>query len=209
VAQNPSPEGSQLSSPRFISGISIHGSTKTAIHRSSGYRSPNQPEPKMTDVPEAGTTVQEKYARILGVNEEEISNLFLYQFIENWWGTPYRLGGNGKNGIDCSAFVQVLLSTVFGIGTVPRTAAAQYSDCTRVKVQDLQEGDLVFFSSSGRSGRNRRRHATGIVHVGIFLRNDKFVHASSSEGVTISDLNDSYWEKRYAGAGRWNGLARN
>jgi lipoprotein Spr len=79
---------------------------------------------------------------------------------------------------------------VYGID-VPRTAREQYDFSAHIKDGDLQEGDLVFF----KSGHN-------ISHVGLYLANNKFVNASTSGGVTISDLNDAYWSKRYAGAGR-------
>jgi lipoprotein Spr len=79
---------------------------------------------------------------------------------------------------------------VYGID-VPRTAKEQYDFSTHIKDEDLQEGDLVFFKSGHR-----------ISHVGLYLVNNKFVNASTSGGVTISDLNDTYWSKKYAGAGR-------
>jgi lipoprotein Spr len=75
---------------------------------------------------------------------------------------------------------------------LPRTAQDQYNSCDKVVVEDLKEGDLVFFKTYSR----------GVSHVGIYIANNKFVHASSSEGVTISDLNDAYWQPRYIGAGR-------
>src|SRR5205085_10927280 len=92
--------------------------------------------------------------------------------------------------IDCSAFTQTLLHNVYGV-EVSRTAHEQYSSSTHINAGDLSEGDLVFF----KSGKT-------ISHVGLYLGNNKFVHASTSFGVMISDLNESYWSKKYAGAGR-------
>ena len=74
---------------------------------------------------------------------------------------------------------------------MPRTAQEQYDFSTHIQDTDLKEGDLVFFES----GHN-------ITHVGLYIANGKFVHASTSNGVTISDLSDTYWSKKYAGAGR-------
>jgi lipoprotein Spr len=95
-----------------------------------------------------------------------------------------------RRGIDCSAFVQNLAAVVYGL-TLPRTAGEQKLACTPVDRKDLQEGDLVFFNTRG-----------GVSHVGVYLHNDKFVHASTSGGVTISDLKEPYWERRMLGGGR-------
>ena len=114
----------------------------------------------------------------------------LLQQIDHWWGTRYCMGGNDESCIDCSAFTQTMLRNVYGID-VPRTAQEQYDFLKHIQNTDLREGDLVFFES-GRS----------ITHVGLYIANNKFVHASTSNGVTISDLTDNYWSKKYAGAGR-------
>jgi cell wall-associated NlpC family hydrolase len=76
--------------------------------------------------------------------------------------------------------------------SISRTCREQYADTRRIKKSQLQEGDLVFFKTRGKS----------ISHVGIYLRNNKFIHASTSSGVMISDLNEDYFDARYAGAGR-------
>ncbi len=134
--------------------------------------------------------LQIKYAIMMDVPVEQLTNLPLLQQIDHWWGTRYCLGGNDENCIDCSAFTQTILRNVYGVN-VPRTANEQYDFSTHIKDEDLQEGDLVFF----KSGRT-------ISHVGLYIGNFKFVNASTSGGVTISDLNDDYWSKKYVGAGR-------
>ncbi len=136
--------------------------------------------------------LQFKYAMRMDVPVENVDHLPLYNFIEEWWGTPYRLGGNSRNGIDCSAFVQTLMLGVFSL-QLPRTSREQKTYAQQIDDAERKEGDLVFFSNS-RSGT--------ITHVGIYLHNNKFVHASTSSGVMISDLTDDYWSKRYRGAGR-------
>lgn len=134
---------------------------------------------------------QFKYAQLLDVPVENVQNYSLYDFIEEWWGTPYRLGGKNKSGIDCSGFVSTLLTTVFQM-SIMGNSADLYSKVTRLRKEDLHEGDLVFF----------RIHHKRISHVGVYLENDKFVHASTSSGVMISDLNEPYWKRYFAGAGR-------
>jgi len=140
---------------------------------------------------ERASVVQFKYSLLLDIEVELIRNINLFNLIDDWFGTPYRLGGNSKAGIDCSAFMQVLYTGILGI-TLPRTAREQFNAVRKISRTELQEGDLVFFNTRG-----------GVSHVGYYLQNNKFVHASSSNGVTISDLYDDYWSKRFIGAGRW------
>jgi murein DD-endopeptidase / murein LD-carboxypeptidase len=139
---------------------------------------------------ENASKIQIKYALLLDTEVEQLQNTSLYAGIDEWLGTRYRLGGTTKDGIDCSAFVQILYITQFGIN-IPRTAREQYDATNRISRTELQEGDLVFFNTQG-----------GVSHVGLYLQNNKFVHASSS-GVTISDLFEPYWERRFIGVGRY------
>jgi len=127
---------------------------------------------------------------MINVDLESLKNLSLLNFIDEWFGTRYKYGGNTKRGIDCSALTGGLLMAVYGFG-VPRTARQQYQASEKIKREELKEGDLVFFNTTG-----------GVSHVGLYLDNDYFVHASSSQGVTITSLNDPYFAKRYIGAGR-------
>lgn len=135
--------------------------------------------------------LQLKYAIVLDATVEKLYNLNLLKVIDEWWGTSYCLGGSTKNCIDCSAFTQLIIQSIYSIN-LPRTAQEQYNYSKHIGTEDLNEGDLVFFNTGGRE----------ISHVGIYLLNNKFVHAASSGGVMVSDLNDSYWKTRYKGAGR-------
>ncbi len=136
------------------------------------------------------STAQFKYAIKLDVPVETLKNKTLYETISDWWGTPYRMGGTTHRGIDCSAFVQTLMMGVFSI-QLPRTAREQKTATSWVSMDNLKEGDLVFFNTRG-----------GVSHVGVYLQNNKFVHASTSKGIMISDLNDTYWSKKIIGGGR-------
>lgn len=104
-------------------------------------------------------------------------------------GTPYVFGGTSAAGFDCSAFVQHVYA-MEGI-SLPRTADAQY-DVGRPAVGGPRVGDLVFFET----------YTGGVSHVGIYVGKGKFVHASSSHGVMVSKLSESYWKSRYLGAKR-------
>lgn len=109
-----------------------------------------------------------------------------------WRGTPYRLGGNSRSGIDCSAFVQRTLYEKFAIN-MPRTTEAQMSAGVKIKKSQLKPGDLVFFKTNW-GGSN--------LHVGIYSGNNQFVHASTSKGVITSSLDNTYWKKHFYQARR-------
>jgi hypothetical protein len=131
-----------------------------------------------------------KYAALLNTDVELLANMQLLPYIDEWYGTRYRMGGTTKSGIDCSAFVQAIYLSAFAVN-VPRTAREQFRFARIISATELKEGDLVFFNTTG-----------GISHVGIYLQNNKFVHASSTNGVKISDMFEPYYLKRYMGAGR-------
>ncbi|GGY99241.1 MULTISPECIES: NlpC/P60 family protein [Shewanella] len=104
---------------------------------------------------------------------------------QQWQGVPYRLGGSSKKGIDCSGFVAVTYQQLLAM-SLPRTVEEQAELGYAVTRAQLRSGDLLFF----KTGRVRR-------HVGIYLSNGEFMHASTSQGVTISSLNNDYWRRHY------------
>jgi hypothetical protein len=136
--------------------------------------------------------IKDKYSCMIDVMPNQISNVMLYRFIDEWYGVKYRMGGETKSGIDCSAFVQNLYRYVFGLDLL-RTACSQFEEAQRIKdPSELKEGDLVFFKV--KSSR--------ISHVGVYLRNNFFVHSASSKGVSIASLTSNYWSKYFVGGGR-------
>jgi lipoprotein Spr len=139
---------------------------------------------------ESASSLQLKYSVLLNTEVEQLQNTILLENLDEWYGTRYRMGGMTKNGVDCSAFVQSVFAGAFGI-TLPRTAREQYRVSRRISRTELQEGDLLFFNTRG-----------GVSHVGIYLQNNKFIHASTSKGVTISDMFEPYYLQRFVGAGR-------
>jgi lipoprotein Spr len=139
---------------------------------------------------EDASPVQLKYAILMNREVESMANLPLYGCIDDWWGTRYRYGGNSRKGIDCSAFTGKIFEAVHGL-CLPRTAREQYMACARISQDQLQEGDLVFFNTRG-----------GISHVGVYLGDQYFVHASTTRGVVISRLDEDYYRARFMGAGR-------
>ena len=115
---------------------------------------------------------------------------------ESYLGTPYRYGGMTRRGIDCSAFVLSVFGAVTGMN-LPRVAASQAKEGDEIEKENLQKGDLVFFSQ----GRGRISHV-GIVENVTEEGEIKFIHAATSKGVMISSLNDSYWGPKFRFAKR-------
>lgn len=139
---------------------------------------------------EKASAVQLKYSVLLNTEVEQLQNDLLLEHVDEWYGTRYRMGGTTKKGVDCSAFVQAVYLSAFAV-SLPRTAREQYKASRIISSTEIKEGDLVFFNTHG-----------GVSHVGIYLQNNKFIHASSSQGVTVSDLFDPYYLRRFIGAGR-------
>lgn len=109
----------------------------------------------------------------------------VYSQYREWKGTPYRRGGMSKRGIDCSGLTSMFYSNEFGI-KLPRTVREQSKTGMQIRRSDLHPGDLVFFKTGFRS-----------FHVGIYIEDGKFLHVSSSSGVMISNLDNSYWKNHY------------
>lgn len=129
-------------------------------------------------------------SQIMGVAMSATSNMKLFHFVYDWIGTPYRFGGSSRRGIDCSAFTKELYSQVFNMD-IERSSRDIFSMVNPVRRDDLKEGDLVFF----------KIHSRRISHVGIYLGNNRFAHASS-RGVAISSLDDAYYRRYFYRGGR-------
>jgi lipoprotein Spr len=151
----------------------------------------NRMPDNLTDV-EKSNWLQLKYSIQMDIAVEEIQNIPLLQKIDEWWGTPYALGGSSKRGVDCSYFTLDVMNAIYNTN-LKRTAAEQYDQSEKIDWSDLKEGDLIFFKTDG---------SRSISHVGIYMTNNKFAHASTSQGVTISDLSEPYWQKRLYSLGR-------
>ncbi|MBK5272435.1 MAG: C40 family peptidase, partial [Bacteroidia bacterium] len=174
---------------KFIDDITAETAVmKTEVKASKKEKEIAKAEPKKhIDVIESRisesnvSALQLKYADILETEPDQLQNNVLLESIDDWYGTRYRYGGTTRNGIDCSAFVDTIFAVVFGV-TLPRTARDQYKVTRRISRTELEEGDLLFFNTRG-----------GVSHVGIYLQNNKFVHASSTYGVTVSDMFEPYY----------------
>lgn len=130
----------------------------------------------------------------LGLERQRKDNFSLYKEVASWLGTPHREGGLSRNGIDCSGLVFNVYKSVYH-KTLERNSAAQYkNNCDRIGKWRLREGDLVFFNTTLRGSR--------INHVGIYLKDHKFIHTSTSRGVMVSSLDEDFFQKAWVCGGR-------
>lgn len=134
-----------------------------------------------------------KYAALMGVPADDLNNKKLVNFLDNWYGVPYKYGGSDHSGIDCSHLVAKALQDVYN-KKVTGTAGDMEKLSSHIKESKLQEGDLVFFKIESKQ----------VSHVGVYLANHHFMHASSKKGVMISDLEEPYFKKYYYAGGRIN-----
>lgn len=137
------------------------------------------------------TPVEGECRNALGLECGEGENKELYKTINSWLGVPYKYGGTDRKGIDCSAFVGVVYKTVYGVA-LRRTCNDMLRDVTLVSRNEVKEGDLLFFTNS--KGK--------VSHVGIYLREGLFAHSSTSNGVSVSNVNSGYWQKHFYKGGR-------
>ena len=182
---------------KFLNNISVEPETssgkKTSVSENLAFKEtaadPNISLNRSSSL-EKASNLQLKYAILLNTEVEQLQDNSLLEHIDEWYGTRYRYGGTTKSGVDCSAFVQAIYLSAFAV-SLPRTARDQYRNSRIVSATEMKTGDLVFFNTTG-----------GISHVGIYLQNNKFIHASTSYGVTISDMFDPYYLRRFIGIGR-------
>jgi cell wall-associated NlpC family hydrolase len=131
-----------------------------------------------------------RYRSTDGRNSSEKS---LHGYVNEWLGTPYKYGGMSKQGTDCSGFTRQVMLQVYN-KQIPRQSQDQYTNGKRIAKSRIEPGDLVFFN---------RIRSRGIDHVGIYLGDGKFAHASEKSGVTISSIYEDYYQTHYAGACRY------
>ena len=147
-----------------------------------------RPAPRYTDSSDAGGVVHDLQQRRRATPNR------LARVVEGYLGIPYKWGGTTRAGMDCSAFTRAIFRETYGV-ELPRTSKQMYGVGRAItQKQDLKPGDLVFFKNT-YSG-------PGVSHVGIYLGEGRFAHASSSKGGTITPLDNPYFHPRYIGARR-------
>lgn len=137
---------------------------------------------------------EEYYVKKLGLRFKNPEYKQLVETASKWIGTPYRYGNSSRKGTDCSGFVASIYRDVYGID-LSRSSRSMFQDVKHVDRENMRTGDLVFFRRSSREP---------IFHVGIYLKNNKFVHAATSGGVMVSSLKEPYYRNYFYAAGRVN-----
>ncbi len=145
----------------------------------------------VTSTSSSSKGIEEKYAQTLGVSKSDISNKKLYSFIDEWDGVPYQYGGKTKKGVDCSGFTTILIRNVYD-KEISGSSQSISKQCNSISKEKLKEGDLVFFKIDSKD----------VSHVGVYLQNNKFVHATTKAGVMINDLDETYYKKYFSGGGK-------
>ncbi len=136
---------------------------------------------------------QKEYLMLTGLSPSSNASKPLIQSVQKWLHVQHQDGGKSRKGTDCSGFVQNVYQEAYGI-TLSRSAAQMYQDDVHsIDREDLTEGDLVFFDTFGGGS---------ISHVGVYLDNQRFAHASTSRGVTIDSLTHPYYIEHYYACGR-------
>ncbi len=141
--------------------------------------------------PPASKTI--KTASVADLHDSSRVKAKLLKQYGEWRKTPYKMGGLSKRGVDCSGFVYITFRSQLGF-SIPRTTKSQVKTGKKVARNNLRVGDLVFFHTS-----------LFYDHVGIYLGDSKFLHTSTSKGVTISSLKEKYWKRCYWTARRIDG----
>jgi len=155
----------------------------------------NQREARLATIPAvliSDSAYQKQSTKLTGNQPSAESSKALAQSVFTWIGVPHRDGGDTRTGTDCSGLVRNVYQEAYGL-TLNRSADKMYrEDVEPIDKEELQEGDLVFFDTFG----------SGISHVGIFLQNGRFVHTSTTRGVTIDSLTNPYYADCYYAGGR-------
>lgn len=131
----------------------------------------------------------------LGLNKGRKDNFALYKEAACWLHVPHVDGGTSRKGTDCSFLVYTIYKTVYGKTLERNSEDMLRYNCKRIRKKKLKEGDLVFFDTTGKP-------ESYVNHVGIYLKENKFLHASTSKGVVVSNLGDNYYRKTWVCGGR-------
>ncbi|MDD2799461.1 MAG: NlpC/P60 family protein [Bacteroidales bacterium] len=138
---------------------------------------------------------KKELSKVLNIAVRSKDNITLYREVAFWWKTPHRDGGETKSGIDCSFLAKTIYRNVYNKVIERNSNDILKQNCKQIKRKKLKEGDLVFFKTSKRD-KNR------VNHVGVYLKDNKFVHVSTSQGVIISSLDEDFYQKTWVCGGR-------
>lgn len=141
------------------------------------------------------TLSRNELSQLFGFKVTNDDNIALYSEAAKWLGVPHRYGGSNRRGVDCSGFVTIIYEKVYRQKLSRSSSDMLKDDCRKISRKKLREGDLVFF----RTEPGRKKSPD---HAGIYLKNGKFIHTSTSRGVMINSLNEPYYLRTWLTGGR-------
>lgn len=153
-----------------------------------------KPQGKLLYDPREVTELSSKLGiELSNIDKDDDRNMPLYAEVSQWLGVPYRYAGLSRRGLDCSGFAYLIYQKVYR-KSIPRSTTDQSKmKMHNVSKRSLEAGDFVFFATSGRNK---------ISHVGIYLKDGRFIHASTSNGVIVSHLDEDYYKRTWKKGGR-------
>lgn len=175
-------------------GMNVIGEMHISNNGKTSYNNSNKPSTS-TSSNKYSSANASSLEKKFGVSITSKDNKALYAEIAEWLGTPYRYGGTSKSGVDCSGFVYSVYKAVYGRALTRQSSGMLNNDCKAISKGELREGDLIFFRTDGKKSSVPN-------HVAIYLKDNKFAHASSSKGVVVADLTSDYYIKTYLTGGR-------
>ncbi|MGN0001766.1 MAG: C40 family peptidase [Marinilabiliaceae bacterium] len=190
----------------FVACSSTKGSTAyigqlTKKKKSSGTNGSNKNKNTINDdrVEKPDKNVSDKElasaCKKLGVSTSGVKNKQLYTVSAQWVGKPYRYGGNSTSGVDCSGLTNIIIKKVYGKSLQRSSADIYATNINKISKSNLREGDLVFFRTDGKRSKTPN-------HVGVYLKENKFIHSSTSKGVIVSSMQQKYYVDNFIAAGR-------
>lgn len=168
----------------FLLSIVIFSSCKTT----KGYQN------RLYDPVEVADLSKKLKIELKNTDKEDDKNMPLYAEVSSWLGTRYRHGGTSRKGVDCSGFTYLVYSKMYGMKLPRSTDGLSKMKMKNISKNKLQAGDLVLFATT----KNKKK----ISHVGIYLKDNKFIHSSTSKGVIVSSLDEPYYKKAWRRGGR-------
>lgn len=160
----------------------------------SSCKSTSVADGRLYDPKEVAQLSQKLDIELSNINKDDDRNMPLYAEVSLWLGVPYRYGGISRRGLDCSGFTYLIFQKVYNKILPRSTADLANMKMHHVSKGSLRTGDLVFFATT----KSKKK----ISHVGIYLKNGQFIHASTSRGVIVSHLDEDYYKKRWKKGGR-------
>lgn len=170
-----------------LAANSCSGSSESTSKTESNEVTVEEPEKPVKKVRYASLEL-DRLSTTLGITVEQEDDVELFREVATWVGTPYKSAGADKDGADCSGFVNAVYDKVYDI-SLPRQTSKIYETSSRIDLEDVDSGDLVFFRTDGKTDKTPN-------YMGIYLKENRFV-VMSSKGLKFENMSSSYYKKNF------------